>query len=265
MNQSLFQNLPSIEARISRADRVSLFLDFDGTLVPLQQDPAAAQLDTPTRETLSRIAHNARIVTAIISGRTVSDLQLRIGLRGLVYAGNHGLEISGRQLSFIEPAAAARREELRQLSGRLATKLGNIAGVLVEYKGLTASVHYRGVAAREVAKVEGTVSALASSAAASFVVRSGKMAFEIVPRTGWHKGTAALWINQSLDDGNGLSIYLGDDTTDEDAFRALTDGITVKVGNSTITSAGYHLADPCAVHEFLEWLAKHAPARTTRN
>jgi trehalose-phosphatase len=264
MNQSLFQELSKIEDRIRTAARISLFLDFDGTLVPLQQDPSAARLDAPARESLSRIAGNEHIATTIISGRAVADLLLRIGIEGLVYAGNHGLEICGRQLRFIEPAAAARREDLRQLSGQIAAEFGNIAGVLVEYKGLTTSVHYRGAAVRELARIESTVRALASPAAESFVVRSGKMAFEIVPRTSWHKGAAALWINQSLDHGNILSIYLGDDTTDEDAFRALPDQITVKVGNSAITSARYHLANPSAVHEFLTWLAKHVPARTPR-
>ncbi len=260
MNQSLLRDLSDIEARIRAAARISLFLDFDGTLVPLQHDPAAAWLGEPTRKTLSRIAGSERIVTTIISGRSVPDLVLRIGLEDLVYAGNHGLDICGRRLRFTDPAAAARREELKQLSDRLATKLGNIAGALVEYKGLTTTVHYRCAAIRDIARIEGLVRAMASPAAASMVVRSGKLAFEILPRTGWHKGAAALWINQRLDHGNALSIYLGDDTTDEDAFRALPDGITVKVGDSTVTSARYHLADPCAVHEFLRWVAKHVPA-----
>jgi trehalose 6-phosphate phosphatase len=265
MCPSLLQELSKIDERLRACDRVSLFLDFDGTLAPLKQDPMDARIDTPTRETLARIARNERMVTTIISGRTVPDLRSRIGLDNLVYAGNHGLEICGRQLSFVDPAAAARQADLQQLCVQLGAKLDPIAGAVVEGKGLTASVHYRGAAVRELAKVEDTVRALVSATAKSFVVRPGKMAFEIMPRTGWHKGSAVLWINQRLGSGKVLSIYLGDDTSDEDAFGALLEGITVKVGHFTITSARYCLADPPAVHEFLIWLANHVPARSTQN
>lgn len=265
MCPSLLQELSKIDERLRTCDKVALFLDFDGTLAPLKQNPMDARIDTPTRETLARIAGNERIVTTIISGRTVADLRSRIGLDKLVYAGNHGLEICGRQLSFVEPGAAARQAELHRLSGRLAATLDPVAGAVVENKGLTVSIHYRGAAVRELAKVEATVRALVSEAAQSFVVRPGKMAFEIVPQTGWHKGSAVLWINQHLGGGKVLSIYLGDDTSDEDAFGALPEGITVKVGSFTITAARYCLTDPPAVHEFLIWLANHVPARATEN
>lgn len=262
MNQSLFQG-SEIESRIRAASGVLLFLDFDGTLAPLEVDPAAARIGAATRQTLSQLAANERIVMTIISGRAISDLLPRITLPGLIYAGNHGLEICGRQLSFIEPVAAARREDLRELTGRLAVDLEGFAGVLVENKGLTATVHYRNAAGRDVAGIEDTVRALTSPVAAKFAVRSGKKVFEIVPRTNWHKGAAALWIKRRLNPGNALPIYLGDDATDEDAFRALPDGITVKVGEAgdpAATSARYRVPDPPSVHEFLTWLTTHVPA-----
>ena len=265
MCQSLFQELYKIEERIRAAAKVSLFLDFDGTLALLKEHPADAQLDTPTRETLSRISHNERIITTIISGRAASDLRSRVGVENLIYAGNHGLEIRGRQFSFLEPTAAARQDELRRLSTELAARLEPIAGAVVENKGLTASVHYRGAPVRELTRIENTIRALTSPIAEAFVVRPGKMAFEIVPRTGWHKGSAVLWINQHIGNENTLPIYVGDDTTDEDAFGALPEGITVKVGSFTVTSARYYVADPPAVHEFLIWLANNVTARTPGN
>lgn len=260
MNQSLLRDITNIEGRIRASSGISLFLDFDGTLVPLQQEPTGAWLGASMRETLSRIAAIKRITTTIISGRSVPDLLLRIGVEGLIYAGNHGLDICGRQLRFTEPAAAQQREDLKRFSDRLAASLSTIAGTLVEHKGLTITVHYRRAAIRDIAGIESTVRAMVAPAAASMVVRTGKCAFEILPRTDWNKGAAALWINRKLDRGNVLSIYLGDDTTDEDAFRALSDGITVKIGDSTATSARYCLADPSEVHEFLKWMVKHAPA-----
>ncbi|HYM07730.1 MAG TPA: trehalose-phosphatase [Terriglobales bacterium] len=234
-----------------------LFLDFDGTLVPLVQHPTKALLDGSTRETLARISRNSRIITTIISGRSLSDICGRIGLEGIVYAGNHGLEICGPQLRFMEPAAAARREELAHLSERLAAKLRHIEGAIVQFKGLTTSVHYRSAAPEDITRIETAIKAAIASALASFRLAPSKMAFEIIPQTGWDKGKAVCWIEQHFGDGNALSIYLGDDVTDEDAFKVLPHGITVKVGDFAATAAKYWLADPPAVHEFLTWMTLH--------
>jgi trehalose-phosphatase len=257
--RSLYQDLASIGERLREAVKIALFLDFDGTLVPLVRNPSDARLDEGTRQMLTRVSRHSRIVTTIISGRPVSDLCGRIGLSDVIYAGNHGLEILGRHLRFLEPVAAARREELAHLARHLAAKLREVDGAVVEYKGLTTSVHYRGVAISEIDRVESTVQAEVAPATARFRMKASKLAFEIVPRTNWNKGKAALWIGQHLG-VDAVSIYLGDDVTDEDAFRVLPDGITVHVGESDATLARYCLADPSAVHEFLAWLDQHVPA-----
>jgi trehalose-phosphatase len=258
MGHCLFQHFTSVEAQLRAAGKISVFLDYDGTLVPFVLNPAQAQLDEQTRETLARISRKRRAAVTIISGRSVSDLHARIGLDGLTYAGNHGLEICGG-LNFIEPTAAAVRQQLAQLSRRLAVDLRDIEGAVVEYKGLTTAVHYRQAAGRDIGKIEGAVHAAVAEAAESFRTASSKMAIEVVPRTGWDKGKAAAWINERLG-GKPLPVYLGDDESDEDAFRALPDGITVRVGSCASTSARYCVADPPAVHKFLTWLADHVPA-----
>jgi trehalose 6-phosphate phosphatase len=99
-----------------------------------------------------------------------------------------------------------------------------------------------------------------------FRVNQGRKVFEIVPRTAWHKGAAVRWINSHLSNGHLgkeeiLSVYVGDDTSDEDAFRILPDAVTVKVGPALATCARYTLPDPSAVHEFLLWLAIQEPER----
>lgn len=259
MCHCLFQHSTSVAAYLRAADRISLFLDYDGTLVPFVQNPAEAQLDEQTRETLARISSKSRVAVTVISGRSLADIHARINLAGLIYAGNHGLEICGGGLLFIEPTAAARKEELAQLSRRLAADLRGIEGAVVEYKGLTTTIHYRQAAVREIGKIENTVESAVERTPESFCTASSKMAIEVVPRTGWHKGKAAAWINQRLG-GKPLSLFMGDDETDEDAFRALPDGITVRVGGCTGTAARYCVADPSAVHEFLTWLADHVPA-----
>jgi trehalose 6-phosphate phosphatase len=105
-----------------------LFLDFDGTLVPIEPNPASPRLDPATTETLTLISNRDFLVTTIISGRAVEDLYARIRLNGLIYAGNHGLEIFGRSLRFVESVASSRRKQLEQLCEQLAAQLRPIAG-----------------------------------------------------------------------------------------------------------------------------------------
>ena len=255
MGQPLSQFVGEVGERIKTAERVSLFLDFDGTLSWLAPSPETAWLSEQTRETLDRISKMHHVVTTIISGRAVEDLYARVRLDGLIYAGNHGLEIFGRHLRFVEPSAAARRELLSRLSLSLAERLQPISGALVEYKGYTASIHYRQASETDVPEIEDAVRRAVALVSARFRVNAGKKVFEIVPRTDWHKGAAVHWINRHLGNGAVLPIYLGDDATDEDAFCVLPDAITVKVGPSEVTCARYQLPDPAAVHEFLEWLA----------
>ncbi|MGH7451424.1 MAG: trehalose-phosphatase, partial [bacterium] len=83
---------------------------------------------------------------------------------------------------------------------------------------------------------------------------AGKMVYEIKPRVDWHKGAALHWIKDRVGQPKALAIYLGDDFTDEDAFAALPDGITVKVGHAEETLAKFHVANPAEVQQFLRWL-----------
>src|SRR5271157_5249114 len=110
MTQPPLELVNEIEARTRTACMISLFLDFDGTLVAITGDPAAPRLDPSAAATLHLLSSQNHLVTTIISGRAIEDLYTRIRLEGLIYAGNHGLEIFGRQFRFVEPAASDRRE-----------------------------------------------------------------------------------------------------------------------------------------------------------
>src|SRR5258708_36110939 len=90
-----------VQERLRTASRVSLFTDFDGTLVAISDDPASPRLDPATTETLRLLASLDSIVPTIISGRSIADLYTRVGLKGLIYAGNHGMEICGTNLRFL--------------------------------------------------------------------------------------------------------------------------------------------------------------------
>jgi len=249
-----------IETRARSARLISLFLDFDGTLVPIAGDPAAPRLDPGAAATLKLLSSQTDLVTTVISGRAIEDLYTRIRLEGLIYAGNHGLEIFGRQFRFVEPAASARREALGRLCEELALGLHSLPGAIVECKGLTASVHYRLADEADRDRIQQAVYAATARNGALFRVNPGRKVLDIVPRTNWHKGAAVEWINGHLGGTEVLTVYLGDDASDEDAFAVLRDAVTVKVGAAPATGARYRLPGPAAVHEFLLWLA-HAVVR----
>ena len=233
-----------------------MFLDFDGTLVPITGDPAAPRLSAGVTTVLKQLSSRASWVITIISGRSICDLRERIGLEGLIYAGNHGLEICGHGLQFVEPVAAAWRAALERLADELALAVDPIPGTMVEYKGLTASVHYRQAAATDWPLIERTVAAAAARAGDAFSVQPGRKVFDIVPRTNWHKGAAVQWINSHLGNRDLTTIYLGDDASDENAFAVLPDAITIKIGTAGLTAARYRVPDPAAVHDFLYRLAQ---------
>jgi trehalose 6-phosphate phosphatase len=257
----LAQVVSEVNERIRAADRVSLFLDFDGTLVPIEADPASPRLDSDGTETLRLLLGQDFVVTTILSGRAVADLYSRIRLEGLIYAGNHGLEIFGRNLRFVEAGASSRSKQLERLCDELLVELRPFAGTLVEFKGLTASIHYRRAAAADRSRIEDSVRAAVARTGDLFRVNPGRKVFEIMPRTGWHKGAAVRWINSQLSrsdtaaSGALLSVCLGDDSSDEEAFGALPDAVTIRVGAASATRARYRLPDPAAVHQFLRCLA----------
>src|SRR5262249_2229517 len=157
----------------------------------------------------------------------------RVGIPNLIYAGNHGLEISGDGLIFVEPTAAARCAALKELSADLASKLQHFPGVFVEDKGLTLSVHYRMAAATDREAVRRIAHDTLAGMNHMFRVTRGNEVFEIRPCVSWNKGTAVHWIKEQLGRPDALTIYLGDDVTDEDAFVTLPEAIRVKVGKQS--------------------------------
>jgi trehalose 6-phosphate phosphatase len=249
---------PEIAARIDRSWSILLGLDFDGTLTPLRARPDEVMLAEPVRARLARLSASRRLTVMIVSGRSLPDLVEKVGLPGLIYAGNHGLEIQGPGLDFVEPTATALVPRLEQVTDDLRTRLAGLSGTLVEAKRLTTSVHYRNVAPGRWNDVALIVQEAVARDPARFVARAGRRVWEIRPRVSWHKGHALNWARQHLEeDANPLIFFLGDDRTDEDAFASLPDGITVKVGAPWMpTRARYRLLSPDSVYAFLEWLER---------
>jgi trehalose 6-phosphate phosphatase len=252
----LLEHLPEIASALRAAPKILLFLDFDGTLAPIVDDPSLADMPAETREALVRLASNPRFLVAIISGRGLADLRTRVGLKNLIYAGNHGLEISGPGIEFIEPVAAERLKALGELSRHLRARLNDIRGVEVENKVLSASVHFRRAPAASLPEIRQAVDDAVVFEDNPFEITEGRKVLEIRPRVGWDKGNAVRWIQQASGHPEALPLYIGDDSTDEDAFLALPDGITISVGKARETSAQYFLERQESVPEFLLWLSR---------
>jgi len=251
----IWEHLEEIGPRVQAAPALSLFLDFDGTLTPLIDHPDQVRLSPAVKAAIESLVQHPDIVVGIISGRELSDLQRRVGIRGIYCSGNHGLEISGPHRAFVEPSAAEHVEKLKKLSVALAERLQTISGAFVENKGFTAAVHYRRVPEAQWDDLRRIVHATLANAHHPFQLSSGNKVFDIRPRVHWSKADAVKWIREQVAP-HSLPIYGGDDTTDKDAFAALAEGITVKVGAAPQSQAQYLIECQEQVLDFLNWLAK---------
>lgn len=245
----------SWQQRVRSASSIGLFLDFDGTVSPIAETPLLAEIDPEIREIIGHLAAREDVHVSIVSGRSIDDVRTRAGVAGVIYAGNHGLEIESDTVCFREPQAESLRLELRALILQLELALSGTDGTLIEQKGLSASVHYRQVneALREWVRhtVQQTV-----ERSRSFSCRDGKMVVEVRPAIDWHKGHAVQWILERVLPPCALPIYIGDDATDEDAFFLLADGITIRVGEAAESYAAYSAPDLDAVRNFLSKLGE---------
>jgi alpha,alpha-trehalase len=181
-----------------------------------------------------------------------------VQLNHLVYAGSHGFDIKGPgQLNLQQQEATQALPELDEAEQKLRGQLQSIAQTRVERKRFALAVHYREVTSdQDVARVENLVDAAAAEYP-SLRKRGGKKIFELQPNVAWDKGQAVLWLIQALelDSQDTVVIYVGDDETDEDAFRALQDralGFSVRVAPpGTATDASYYVPDCSGVKQLL--------------
>ncbi len=249
----LFENWESLKVKIRGAQDLFLLLDFDGTLTPIVSKPELALCPFKVRKLLEKLRDLPGIYPTIISGRSLDDVREKVGVSGITYVGNHGLEIQnpvGRHRKSLVPA---RKRELNRITGNLKNSLKDIPGILFEEKGPILSVHYRNVPAKLSAGVIQAVKKELQKRKDRWKTASGKMVSEIRPNIDFHKGKAVRELLKASSP-KALPIYLGDDQTDEDAFRVLRRrGISVYVGRPGASSseADFFLRNPDEVQEFL--------------
>lgn len=243
------------------ARRIVLMLDFDGTLAPIASRPEAARMLPRARSALARLAGDATVHLAVVSGRALADVRALVGLPEIAYAGNHGLELAWNGREEIHPAADAARPALQRALGRLTAELASVEGVQVEDKGLTLSVHYRRAAPAAEPFVRGVVRRSVDSGT-GLRITEGKKVVEVRPSVAWDKGRAVEFLRARFAPPPLAPIlYLGDDATDEDAFLAVARhpggaGILVAKELPPTTAAHAHLRSPADTARFLHTLAE---------
>jgi trehalose-phosphatase len=244
---------------------ILLMTDYDGTLTPIVDDPADAVLAEQTRQDLLRVARSPRGSVAVISGRALEDLRTRVAIGEAIYAGCHGLEIAGEDLSFRHPEAIAQQGMLSAVNECLLHRAPMVAGMRVESKGLAVAVHYRHVAPDEVRRVEIELARAIREQGSRLKIFHGRKVIEVLPQVAWTKGECAQWIQERVQPtlpGRTLWLYLGDDWTDEHAFEVLSgQALTIRVGDAVPASkAAYRLHDVSEVHQLLAALAEGVTA-----
>ena len=250
---------PSVRRRLASSPRVLLLFDYDGTLTPITARSELAILSDETRRSLSVLAAMDRFVVGVVSGRSLADLEAIVAMPELVYAGNHGLEISGPEIDFVHPEALGFESSLADVADLLQRELVKVPGLLVDNKRLTLTVHFRNSPDFYTDQVDSAVVATAAPyvAAGQMKVTRGKKVVEVRPNLEWGKGQAIEKIRQECGD-NPLPVFFGDDQTDEDGFAVVQDagGLAVYIGPTRQDTKALHLLEsPAEVGQVLELLA----------
>ncbi len=245
--------------------RLAVFLDYDGVLTPIVDRPEDAIMSEGMRAAVRSLAK--RCPVCVISGRDRPVVQRLMGIDDLVVAGSHGFDIWSPEEGTIQHEAATGFEDLiSEVEARLRAEVESIPGVVVEPKRASVAVHYRLAEREHHAKVSAVVEGLLDECSEQLKVTCGKMVYELQPKIDWHKGKAVLHLLRTLDleADDVVPLYLGDDITDEDAFRALAGrGVGIIVGHhddpevaNRSTAADFVLGSTVEVEQLLNTLAR---------
>eukprot|EP00945_MAST-04E_sp_MAST-4E-sp1_P006696 g6696.t1 len=261
-----------------------VFLDYDGTLSPIVTDPKAAFLPEKTKVTLQRLA--GLVPTVVISGRAKETVRNFVQIDDIIYAGSHGFKLDGTaQFQHDLEVGLDHKDILTAGFSRLEKAVADVCGARLEWNDLCFTVHYRCVGEGEQESVINRVRKIVEEEfcvgkweggtpgkAVGLEVRGGKMVLEVRPSIDWNKGMCVSWVLEKMDaalkkeNKMSISLYIGDDVTDEDAFQelkckygGLSFGILVaKDGGKGLgrkTNANFVLDSPVAVESFLAALA----------
>jgi trehalose-phosphatase len=263
----LFKNaFPDLKNRIRDGSYIFLGLDYDGTLIELVSTPEEGNLSEKLRSVLKVLVSSIKVTPVIISGRSLENLRDHTGVIDINLVGDHGVEIVGPLLEFTHHEAEKFREFLEGVTPEISLIVSQYLGAFVEIKPYTLSVHYRLLSPKNRKSLLSKLRNFLRPLLEKELCRKkwGKEILNMIMPFDWDKGHAFSLLfdqfknnhpNQTI-----VPIYIGDDITDEDAFRvSRIDGYAVRVGKpKKNTLANYYIASPDEVESFLfdlsEWL-----------
>lgn len=231
------------------------FFDYDGTLTPIVERPDLAKISPEMKEIIRQLS--LKYKCAIVSGRERKNLQTLVDIPGIFYAGDHGLDIIGPDISLIHPKAKKFLPLIQDISKSLDKSLSHIPGVIVEKKKISVAIHYRQVSKKDLSRLKLPLKEILKENREDIRLLTGKKVVEFLPNIEWNKGKAVLWILNTLgvDWSEHKIFYLGDDTTDENAFRILrTRGTSILIAEKAQKSAAdFRLSSPEEVKYWLKY------------
>jgi trehalose 6-phosphate phosphatase len=255
------KNWEEIAGALRAGGPLALLSDFDGTLAGIAEHPGAVRIPAGTRATL-RALSGAGVLTGIISGRGLRDVQRRVDLAGIWYSGSHGLAIAepGGRRHFL--ASARQRDGMDRLAAQLRRQMAGRTGLWVETKDGCLAVHYRRANLRDRIYCHQAMAltvAAGGDGTPEVVLRPGKCVWEILPRAPHSKWSALKHIlRQARFASRGTVLYLGDDVADEEVFRRLGEArrgglrtVSVVVAGQRASQAQYRLRSVEEVALFL--------------
>jgi trehalose-phosphatase len=256
---SVLEHMEDLKKRL-RNKRPVVFIDYDGTLTPIVDRPERADLPAETRRVLRVLSDKCPV--AIVSGRDLADVRNRVAVEKIHYAGSHGFEIAGPDGQIELQQGRDCLPSLDQAEKALRQGLASIPCCQIERKRFAIAVHFRRAAADQFAGIAAVVNEVAAGYR-DLRRTGGKMILELRPAADWDKGRALQWILRQWQLGGKdvLPLYLGDDLTDEDAFRCLRrTGVAILVRDEVRpTAAHYAVENPDEVQRFLQELAVLLP------
>jgi trehalose-phosphatase len=240
---------------LRRRDKIILFLDYDGTLTPIKKKPSLAVISPLTQGLLKQLNKLENVFLFIITGRYYKDINDIIGIKNISIISNHGLQINHNKKQWTHPEVKYFSIIIKKVSSLIDDVLPRFHNTFIEDKNLSFTVHYRDADNKSIPELKKTINEIVKLFFRKLKILKGKKIIEIRPNILCDKGLAVLKILNDLKIINQQSacIYIGDDRTDEDAFKVLNKKeITIHVGSSSNSKAKYYLRSTKEVYNFLE-------------
>jgi len=259
-----YNSWKTVARKLKSASGIAVFLDYDGTLTPIKRTPSAAILAPELENILNQLVQLSGVQVAIVTGRSMEDIRRLVRVENIRFAANHGFNIYYNGTEWIHPQALSLIKVLSRLHLILRNTLIGFPKAYIENKQFTLSIHYRNVTQKNIGSLKSLVTKTVRFFDPTLRITRGKKVLEVRPQISWGKGKAVLkMLHSDKTRRQRIPLFIGDDTTDEDVFRALqSKGITIRVGKSTSTRARYFIKD---IEEVVRLLQSIISLRTNRS